>query len=69
MVSEQLSDMAVEYSTCQFGKKLQADSSIALCRLECQLAQQSSLTPSNFKESLELNTSYCVSLLYRNFFI
>ena len=48
--SEKLSDiMAVEQFTGQFEEKLVAEYSIALCRVECQLAQQSSLIPCYFK--------------------
>ena len=47
--------------TRQFGKKLEADCSIALCRLECQLTQQSSLTPSNFKEVWNLTLATACS--------
>ena len=48
-MSEQLLDVAVEWFTYQFEEKFETDYSIALCRPECQLAQQSSLTPISIK--------------------
>ena len=53
-MSEQLLDLATEWSTRQFEEKFEADYSIALCRPECQLAQQGSLTPSYLKVHLYL---------------
>ena len=49
VVSEQLSDVTVEWFTRQFKEKFETDYSIVLCRPECQLAQQTSLTPSSIK--------------------
>ena len=48
-MSEQLSDVTVEWFTRQFKEKFETDYSIVLCRPECQLAQQTSLTPSSIK--------------------
>ena len=45
-IVDSLLDVAVEWSTGQFEEKFEGDYFTALCRLVCQLAQQSSLTSS-----------------------
>ena len=44
-MSQQLLDVAVQWFTPQFEEKFETD----WCKPECQLAQQSSLTPSSIK--------------------